>query len=71
MLTNKFLFLINVLLIINHVISTVLQYSSDALADQIVNLPGTSNLDIKFNQFSGYLNIPGSSGSDTKFMHYW
>lgn len=46
-------------------------YTSEALADQIINLPGASNLDVTFNQFSGYLNIEGSSGEKTKFMHYW
>ena len=43
----------------------------EALADQVVNLPGTEGLDIKFNQFSGYLDIPGTSGSLSKHMHYW
>ncbi|KAJ1425470.1 peptidase S10, serine carboxypeptidase, partial [Ochromonadaceae sp. CCMP2298] len=46
-------------------------YTEAALADQVTNLPGASSLDLKFNQFSGYLNIPGVSGEDTKFMHYW
>lgn len=46
-------------------------YTPEALADQVVNLPGTEGLDIKFNQFSGYLDIPGTSGSLSKHMHYW
>jgi hypothetical protein len=46
-------------------------YTEAALADQITNLPGAEALDLKFKQFSGYLNIPGTSGEDTKFMHYW
>lgn len=41
-------------------------YTNDALADQVVNLPGAENLDIPFNQFSGYLTVDGS-----KQMHYW
>ena len=45
-------------------------YTPAALADQITNLPGAEKLDIKFNQFSGYLNIPGNDGN-SKFMHYW
>jgi hypothetical protein len=45
-------------------------YTPEALADQITNLPGAENLDVTFNQFSGYLNIPGASGN-SKFMHYW
>lgn len=42
------------------------EYTPEALADQVVNLPGTENLDVTFNQFSGYVKI-----SDTKNMHYW
>lgn len=45
-------------------------YTPEALADQITNLPGAEKLDIKFNQFSGYLNIPGNNGN-SKYMHYW
>lgn len=45
-------------------------YTDAALADKVTNLPGAENLQITFNQFSGYLNIPGSSGM-SKFMHYW
>eukprot|EP01039_Chlorochromonas_danica_P002025 gene2024-2208_t len=48
-----------------------LAYTQEALADQITNLPGTDGLNIKFNQFSGYLAIPGTSGALTKHMHYW
>ena len=47
------------------------QYTPEALADQVVNLPGSENLDIKFNQFSGYLSIPGTTGQLSKKMHYW
>lgn len=47
------------------------EYTPEALADQVTNLPGAENLDITFNQFSGYLNIPGVNGNMTKFMHYW
>ena len=31
-------------------------YSDRGLEDKIFNLPGTELLDIKFNQFSGYLS---------------
>ena len=41
-------------------------YTPEALADQVTNLPGAEGLDIKFNQFSGYLTVNG-----TKNMHYW
>ena len=30
-----------------------IEYTAEALADQVTNLPGTEGLDIKFNQFSG------------------
>lgn len=43
-----------------------LAYTTEALADQVTNMPGTEGLDIKFNQFSGYLNVNGS-----KELHYW
>jgi hypothetical protein len=46
-------------------------YTPEALADKIVHLPGAENLNVKFNQFSGYLSIPGTSGENTKQMHYW
>jgi hypothetical protein len=45
-------------------------YTTEALADQITKLPGAENLNIEFNQFSGYLEIPGSEGA-SKFIHYW
>ncbi|CAM9525399.1 unnamed protein product [Ectocarpus fasciculatus] len=41
-------------------------YTEDAVKDQITNLPGAENLDVTFNQFSGYLTV-----DDTKQMHYW
>jgi len=41
-------------------------YTPEALADQITNLPGAENLDFKFNQFSGYIKVNG-----TKNLHYW
>ena len=64
MLFVSIIFLINCVLING-------DYTTDAKADQIVNLPGAENLDIKFNQFSGYLGIPGTDGSLSKNMHYW
>ena len=41
-------------------------YTPEALADQVFNLPGAENLDISFNQFSGYLKV-----NNTKNLHYW
>lgn len=41
-------------------------YSNDALMDQVKNLPGSENLNVDFNQFSGYLTV-----DKTKHMHYW
>ena len=46
-------------------------YTPEALADQVTALPGSENLDISFNQFSGYLDIPGGNGELSKHMHYW
>ena len=45
-------------------------YTSRALEDQIVNLPGMAGIQdlVKFNQFSGYLDINISTG---KRIHYW
>ncbi len=43
-----------------------MQYTTDALADQVTNLPGL-NTDINFNQFSGYLKL----GDSEKHIHYW
>lgn len=48
------------------VLGGVNAYTPDALADQVTALPGTENLDINFNHFSGYLTV-----KDTKEMHYW
>lgn len=45
---------------------TASAYTPEALEDQVTNLPGAENLDIEFNQFSGYLTVDG-----TKQMHYW
>jgi len=41
-------------------------YTPEALADQVINLPGAENLDFNFNQFSGYVKVNG-----TKNLHYW
>lgn len=48
-------------------------YSSEAMVDKVENLPGTENLVVNFNQFSGYLDVQGSRafGENTKRMHYW
>lgn len=34
-------------------------YTNEALADQVLNLPGAEKLSFNFNQFSGYLAIDG------------
>lgn len=41
-------------------------YTPEALADEIKNLPGAESLAFNFRQFSGYLSITG-----TKNLHYW
>jgi hypothetical protein len=43
-----------------------MDYTPEALAAQVTNLPGTEKLDIPFNQFSGYVKVNG-----TKNLHYW
>ena len=45
-------------------------YTSDALADEILSLPGAAGLSYSFRHFSGYLRIPGTS-ANSKQMHYW
>jgi cathepsin A (carboxypeptidase C) len=45
-------------------------YTDEALNDQIVKLPGSENLSINFNQFSGYLSL-ANDVSGTKHLHYW
>jgi len=42
------------------------QYTTDALNDQITELPGLHEQTL-FNQFSGYLNLPNTK----KQIHYW
>lgn len=49
--------------LVGHAVS---DYTPEALADKVENLPGSEKLDIKFNQFSGYLSVNG-----TKNLHYW
>ena len=44
----------------------VADYTPEALADEVKNLPGAENLDFSFRQFSGYLSV-----SETKHLHYW
>jgi len=43
-----------------------IEYTLDALNDQITELPGLND-EIAFNQFSGYLNL----GTTKKQIHYW
>ena len=38
-----------------YILIIVSAYTQRAIQDQITNLPGTENLNITFNQFSGYL----------------
>jgi carboxypeptidase C (cathepsin A) len=48
-------------------ISSVLSYTSSAINDQIINMPGL-NYDLNFNQFSGYLQL---KSNPSKNIHYW
>ena len=45
-----------------------MSYTPEALADQILSLPGAEALTIPFRHFSGYIPVTGKS---TKNMHYW
>lgn len=45
-------------------------YTSEALADQVTDLPGAENVEINFNHFSGYLPVDGAAPA-SKQMHYW
>lgn len=56
----------NVFVLLAVCAAVVAEYTPEALADQITSLPGAENIDINFNQFSGYLKVGG-----TKNMHYW
>ena len=46
--------------------AAVADYTPEALADQVTNLPGAEGLTIPFNQFSGFIKVNG-----TKNLHYW
>jgi len=61
MLASLFL---NLLFFVSY--SSSVEYTQDAVLDQVTNLPGLS-WEPNFNQFSGYLNLPGTE----KFIHYW
>jgi hypothetical protein len=45
---------------------TSADYTPEALADEVKNLPGAEGLDFSFRQFSGYLSV-----TPTKHLHYW
>jgi carboxypeptidase C (cathepsin A) len=64
--TKKMFGLVLSLLSLTSLVRGEIQYSSEALADEIKNLPGAEKLDFSFRQFSGYLPI-----SSTKNVHYW
>ena len=62
----KFLSTLTILFALcTNVLSTI-TYTSEALADQVIDLPGL-NYDTGFNQFSGYINLEGTQ----KMTHYW
>lgn len=55
-----------VAMVVLTLLSSVAAYTSEAMADQVTNLPGAEALNITFNHFSGYIDV-----SSTKKMHYW
>lgn len=52
-------------------IKSARSYTTQALSDKVVILPGAEKLDVKFNQFSGYLPVNGTGGQPSKQLHYW
>jgi len=61
---KRFVFNILILFLISSVYG--IDYTPEALADEVRNLPGV-NEELSFRQFSGFLDIPES----TKKIHYW
>ena len=64
----KFSWLLILVAAVEIVESAKFDYTSEALADKVLALPGSDDIadKITFNHFSGYLKIAG-----TKNMHYW
>ena len=60
----------NTLLSVALLTTAVSAYTPEALADQVTDLPGSENINIPFNQFSGYLPVDGAAEGSKK-MHYW
>jgi hypothetical protein len=58
------------LLAVASLVPQIVAYTKEALADQVTNLPGAEKLNLKYNQFSGYISIPGNTGN-SKQLHYW
>ena len=46
--------------------ASVYSYTELAQLDQITKLPGSENLNITFNHFSGYIPV-----GESKQIHYW
>ena len=58
--------LLIIIIIISNVIVNAIDYTNEALADEVISLPGLTT-SIKFKHFSGYLPVENG----TKFLHYW
>jgi carboxypeptidase C (cathepsin A) len=46
-------------------------YTSEAEADRVINLPGAETIDISFAHFSGYLDVKGTTTNESIHLHYW
>lgn len=44
---------------------SAIAYSPEALADEVLNLPGAESLSLNFRHFSGYIPV------GSKNLHYW
>jgi hypothetical protein len=68
-MSNIFLVLFALVAVATSHVAHAIDYTADAVADRVLNLPGADHLTASFG-FSGYLAINGSTGL-SKMQHYW
>ena len=66
---SAILFLAAFALVVTSHVAYAIDYTIEAEADRVLNLPGAEHLTASFG-FSGYLAINGSDGL-SKMQHYW
>ena len=72
MLKSSILSFSLLVLLSNCILNVNAEYTDEALLDQIDSLPGAENLDLDFNQFSGYLQIgPNLSKNMVRIYRYY